>query len=55
MWYCSGMGETQIHLRVSDALRQEITDYAEAYGTSVAAAARILIRKGLAAAAKEES
>ena len=43
------MSETQIHLRLSDALRQEITDYAEAYGTSVTAAARILIRKGLEA------
>ena len=43
------MSETQIHLRVTKALHQEITDYAESYGTSVAAAARILIRKGLQA------
>jgi plasmid stability protein len=49
------MNETQIHLRVSDELRQELEIYAGAYGTSVAAAARILIRKGLAAEKEGQS
>jgi hypothetical protein len=41
------MNETQIHLRLSEGLRQDVQTYADAFGTSVAAAARILIRKGL--------
>lgn len=40
----------QIHLRLDGALNDEIRAYATAYGISIADAARILIRTGLAAA-----
>ena len=49
------MNETQVHLRLTEQMRREIEDYAAAYATSVSAAIRILIRKGLAAEKERQS
>jgi antitoxin component of RelBE/YafQ-DinJ toxin-antitoxin module len=40
----------QLHLQIDDALRRDLQAYAAAYGITLAAAVRILLRDGLLAA-----
>jgi plasmid stability protein len=39
----------QLHLNISDGLEKDIRAFADAYGVSVSAAVRILLRQALAA------